>query len=202
MGLSPEQYSAVKKVFSDRNIPEYVWFPIMQMESGGNTNAHANTTREDSRGLFQINIKANPQWKGVNLYDPVENAKIAADHFIAPAYVKATTNAGLKKESDITAYVWRYGIRPAWNDTKEKSIKEKVQAFLSGGGSGNESIIDKLNPLPSTDSIKGYIDNLIERFQSFLWILIPLLLGLIILVFTSKNMFLDSLPDLIGGESK
>lgn len=194
MALTTEQYQAVKKVFDDKGIPEYVWFPIMMSESGGNTGSRANTSKEDSRGLFQINVKAHPQWKDVDLYDPVVNAKIAAENFIAPAYAKALmiNRNGGGSEEEITAYVWRYGIRPKWTDEKEKSIKQKVKDFLAGGGKGQDSLLDKLNPLPSQSDIKGYIDNLIERFKDFAWILIPLLIGLVILVFTLKSMFLDS----------
>jgi hypothetical protein len=39
-------------------------------------------------------------------------------------------NQGLTKEEDITAYVWRYGIRPAWSEDKNKSIRQKVADFL------------------------------------------------------------------------
>lgn len=199
MGLSVEQYQAVKKVFDERNIPEYVWLPIMQSESGGNPAAHASTSREDSRGLFQINIKAHPQWKDVDLFDPVTNAEIAAENFILPAYFDATKN-GLTNEGDITAYVWRYGIRPAWNSEKETSIKQKVSDFLAAGGQGAQSILDKVNPI-SNSNIQEYVNNLVERFKTFAWILIPLLIGLIILVFTLKSMFLNNSPviDLVEG---
>jgi Lysozyme like domain len=46
--------------------------------SGGNANAH-NDRGEDSRGLWQINVSssANPDLKGMNLYDPATNAKAA-----------------------------------------------------------------------------------------------------------------------------
>lgn len=46
--------------------------------SGGNANAH-NDRGEDSRGLWQINVasNANPDLKGMNLYDPATNAKAA-----------------------------------------------------------------------------------------------------------------------------
>lgn len=205
--MTPEQYQQVKAVFDQKGIPEYVWLPIMQMESGGNPNSQALTSKEDSRGLFQINIKAHPQWKGVNLYDPVENAKIAAENFIAPAYAKALMSYrdGGGSEGEITAYVWRYGIRPAWTSEKEKGIKQKVTEFLSGGGKGADSVIGKIGdalPTPSNikENVQGYIDGLIERFLGFAWILVPLLLGLIILIFVLKSMFLDTLAsEVIGG---
>lgn len=46
-------------------------------ESGGNSGAH-NPSGEDSRGLWQINLDAHRSWAGgIDLYDPVENAKAA-----------------------------------------------------------------------------------------------------------------------------
>lgn len=50
---------------------------VMQGESGGDPYAHA-TQGEDSRGLFQINLDAHPQWANLNLYDPETNVRLAA----------------------------------------------------------------------------------------------------------------------------
>ena len=49
---------------------------IALAESGGNSGAH-NPHGEDSRGLWQINSRAHPDLAGVDLYDPVENARAA-----------------------------------------------------------------------------------------------------------------------------
>jgi hypothetical protein len=51
---------------------------IAQCESGFNTNAH-NTSGEDSRGIWQINVSssANPQYKNYDLFDPQVNANVA-----------------------------------------------------------------------------------------------------------------------------
>lgn len=46
-------------------------------ESSGDPSARALTPYEDSRSLFQINLKAHPQYKGVDLTDPYEAAKAA-----------------------------------------------------------------------------------------------------------------------------
>lgn len=53
---------------------------VISLESGGNPNAH-NTSGEDSRGLFQINVGpgAHTQWAGLNLYDPAINASRARE---------------------------------------------------------------------------------------------------------------------------
>jgi hypothetical protein len=49
---------------------------IALAESRGNTGAH-NPRGEDSRGLWQINVNAHRDLAGVNLYDPLENARAA-----------------------------------------------------------------------------------------------------------------------------
>jgi len=49
---------------------------IAQCESGWRTGAW-NYTHEDSRGLFQINVDAHPQWATYNLFDPLVNAYFA-----------------------------------------------------------------------------------------------------------------------------
>ncbi|OHV42042.1 MULTISPECIES: peptidoglycan-binding protein [Pseudofrankia] len=50
------------------------WVAIALAESGGNAYAHA-TVGEDSRGLWQINMRAHSGWVGSrNLYDPATNA--------------------------------------------------------------------------------------------------------------------------------
>lgn len=50
---------------------------IALAESGGNPNAHCLNcagVQEDSRGLWQINVDAHPQYASENLYDPAVNA--------------------------------------------------------------------------------------------------------------------------------
>lgn len=49
---------------------------IALAESGGSTGAH-NAVGEDSRGLWQINVAAHKDLAGVDLSDPLENARAA-----------------------------------------------------------------------------------------------------------------------------
>ncbi len=67
---------------------------VVSLESGGNPNAH-NTSGEDSRGLFQINVGpgAHPQWAGANLYDPVTNARYAYQLYAAAGNYRDWWNA-------------------------------------------------------------------------------------------------------------
>jgi Lysozyme like domain/Putative peptidoglycan binding domain len=55
-------------------VPLGAWVAVALAESGGNPYAHA-TYGEDSRGLWQINMRAHAGWVGNrNLYDPATNA--------------------------------------------------------------------------------------------------------------------------------
>lgn len=59
---------------SCRGVSLGTWVAVALAESGGNTAAHA-TRGEDSRGLWQINMRAHASWVGNrNLYDPAVNA--------------------------------------------------------------------------------------------------------------------------------
>jgi len=49
---------------------------IALAESGGDSRSH-NTVGEDSRGLWQVNVRAHPDLANTDLYDPVQNARAA-----------------------------------------------------------------------------------------------------------------------------
>jgi hypothetical protein len=78
-----EVYLLAAMYFSGREIDDMV--AIAHIESKFNTAAR-NTNGEDSRGLWQINCKAWPQWEGFNLYDPQVNAWCARQVFLAQGY--------------------------------------------------------------------------------------------------------------------
>ena len=120
----------VRKVFDKYQIPDYIWLAIMACESGGDPKAR-NGTGEESRGLFQINIKANPKYAGLDLYDPVVNAEVAARDFIAPAYRKAK-DEGMEDPLEYAEYVWRYGIQPYWDEAHKRTIRKYAEQVLKG----------------------------------------------------------------------
>lgn len=51
---------------------------ISRCESGWNAGAHRLDAREDSRGLFQINVRAHPWAMALDLWDPRVNSFAAA----------------------------------------------------------------------------------------------------------------------------
>jgi hypothetical protein len=52
---------------------------IAMAESTGDPRARNVTPREDSRGLWQINVKAHKRFADADLYDPQVNARAAFD---------------------------------------------------------------------------------------------------------------------------
>lgn len=54
---------------------------ICYCESGFNTLARNLTSKEDSRGLMQVNVKAHPEYLNVDLYDPEINCMVAYQIF-------------------------------------------------------------------------------------------------------------------------
>lgn len=75
--LSATQVASYAKQagFPQAEIPMAV--AVAFLESGFDPNARALTSREDSRGLWQINVFAHPQYASQNLYDPATNARAA-----------------------------------------------------------------------------------------------------------------------------
>jgi hypothetical protein len=84
-------------------------------ESGGNSGAR-NPNGEDSRGLWQINVRSHPDLAKYNLYDPVQNAKAAYEVSQQGGDVSpwTTTHGGLsarylRYRSDAEAAAAAYG---------------------------------------------------------------------------------------------
>lgn len=161
----------VKSIMDRYGIPEYVWYPICMKESRGNPKAW-NRAGEDSRGLFQINLHAHPEYADLNLFDPRVNAEIAARDFLLNAYQNGRAK-GLVGE-DLTAYVWRYGIRPKWTTEKEKSIKQLTREFLTG------KKIPAGQPIPAEGEPAGGVAKATGGIQGFA-IAIALLVGVLAL---------------------
>lgn len=210
-------YETVKAIADSFGVPEYIWAPIMDSESGGNPGSHADTTSEDSRGLFQINIKAHPQWANTNLYDPETNAKLAFQYFIAPAYEEVKSSTTLS-DPQKTAYVWKNGIRPKWTEAKNQMIQEKASNVLAGKplGATTSTKLKWYDPRDwdniisdKTDSLAGSIQDKIlaglgvtgEVIKIGAVRLLLILVGAFVLWAVVKSMFLSN-PVVIerGGE--
>ena len=128
------------EIFNTWGVPAAVWFPIMQVASGGNPSARNVTGREDSVGLFQLD-RLEGLGKGYSvtqLQDPTTNAEIAAAA-MAPAYLKAKAQGltGL----DMVRYVaytsgWptTRGIEALKTDPIVQDYDKRLQAAVIGPG--------------------------------------------------------------------
>lgn len=69
-----------------------------------------NPKGEDSRGLFQINLRAHPYWRGVDLYDPAKNtACILILALKSPQFLEAVASQDLAR---LVYAICRYVERP------------------------------------------------------------------------------------------
>jgi len=160
-------YEQIKKVMDNYDIPAYIWAPIAASESSFNQYAHALNSSENSMGLFQINIVANPQYSSYDLYDATTNSNIAAQNFILPAfnYAKTVTSdplkqaeivySGLKNPDDTSANNFSWipagGIMPAWT----AALKQQFDDYFTQYSGGAEPIIDTNTPGADTTGKGG-----------------------------------------------
>lgn len=137
-------------IFEQAGIPTYVWLPIARQESGLDPNSH-NTSGEDSRGLFQINLNAHPEYATYDLFDPVVNATIAARDFIGPAWADARSL--FSDPGEQAAYVWRYGIRPDWPGVvargADQALMTDARQIAAGQGWGERPPAPGYTPGPN-----------------------------------------------------
>lgn len=68
---------------------------IAQCESSLIPSAYSSSVVEESKGLLQINLKAHPEYKGYDLFDPATNLRIAREIFENEGY-KAWYNCAIK----------------------------------------------------------------------------------------------------------
>jgi hypothetical protein len=139
-------------------------------ESGGNPNARCHNcvtgVTEDSRGLWQINVDAHPQYASWNLYDPQTNA--------LAAFQVSNGGKNFAPWSTYTSGAYKAHIQQATNAV--------VQAGVSGGdiggtGTVGSSIIDKAESVFSgiTDTasaivaIGKFFEHLTEDLFSVGW---------------------------------
>lgn len=139
--------STVFGVGQKYGVPPEILYAVGMTESGFNPNAHALTSKEDSRGIFQVNVKAHPDANSGMLFNPEYNA-----NYIMPTLASAYNegkNKGLSG-SDLAVYVERYGERPAWNSTVENKVRSNYSAFISN---------PSLNTLGTKDTSSNVLTN-------------------------------------------
>src|SRR5438094_188080 len=68
---------AIKNGFGGSEIVLETAVAVALAESDGDPTAHRVTAREDSRGLWQVNVRAHPQYASQDMYEPNTNARAA-----------------------------------------------------------------------------------------------------------------------------
>lgn len=117
MPTSEYGFNELKQLWTDAGGPRglaAIMAAIALAESSGNRFARNVTPKEDSRGLWQINVRAHPQYAHANLTDPRVNAQAAVA-------------------------VWRSQGLGAWSTYTNGSYQTALKAALfhdSGGGIG------------------------------------------------------------------
>jgi hypothetical protein len=161
MGLI-DTIAAIFETGSDP-VPRYIWYPIAKQESGLDPLSW-NPNGEDSRGVFQINLQAHPEYRDLNLFDPEVNARVAMDDFIRPAWVQARTL--YTDPGDQAAYVWQHGIRPNWSQVQARGADVELmtearqlagQTSSDSGGVGGGAQIGTVSPYPTVPQGGGVL---------------------------------------------
>jgi hypothetical protein len=187
-------------------LPPEVWYPIVMGESRGNPAAHTQTSKEDSRGLFQVNVYAHPDANSSKLFDPEYNADFQMPTLVR-AYQKAL-DKGLTGV-DATLYVSRYGQRPAWTDTVVQIITGHYNDYIKAQqtASTDTAWITPILPMPNpTDMLEegekkgifpdGGADSIRAQESPFTWENIKLsFVTLLIFVLVIFSLFKAFAPD-------
>lgn len=97
---------------------------VAKAESGWWTGAQLHTSEEDSRGLWQINLYAHPQYNGGRLYDASYNAQAAWE-------VYSDANHTWRPWTTYTRGTYRQYMDEAYN-----AVEQLRQTGYNPGGTG------------------------------------------------------------------
>ncbi len=129
--MKEEILNKLKNASVKYGIPTSILYAIVMNESGGNPNARTVSSKEDSRGLFQVNIYAHPDANSSQLFNPDYNIS-----YWVPQ-LKTSYNDGVKQGltgSALAQYVERYGERPAWNQSIANRINNYYAEYVNNNG--------------------------------------------------------------------
>jgi hypothetical protein len=121
-------YNELKTVGDKIGLPEYVWYPIAMYESHGDKKHHYVSKKEDSRGIFQVNIYAHEHVDKNKLYDVTYNAEIQMPELMT--CYKRGKKLGLEG-LDLVFYIIRKGQRPNWecDYTRNYIVRETTKYY-------------------------------------------------------------------------
>jgi hypothetical protein len=125
--MEQDIYSKVKSIADQYGLPDYVWYPIIMTESGGNPDSIGDNGQ--SFGLFQINKPSHPTFDLLQYNNPTYQAEYQIPYLVE--IYKQGVNQGVQGV-ELTKYVEKYGQRPVWNNTVSSNI-EKYYLEITGG---------------------------------------------------------------------
>ncbi len=137
-----EMKNIIIRVASEEGVDPSLMLAIAEQESGFNPNARNKSKVEDSVGMFQINTKAHPDYKGG--FDPVANARYAARHLKG---LLAATNGDLAQA--IAAYNGGMGGRKSRQaQGYSKSVQNRMSKYSTVSRNA-ERIATNINDIPN-----------------------------------------------------
>lgn len=137
-----EMKNIIIRVASEEGVDPSIMLAIAEQESGFNPNARNKSKVEDSVGMFQINTKAHPDYKGG--FDPVANARYAARHLKG---LLAATNGDLAQA--IAAYNGGMGGRKSKQaQGYSKSVQNRMSKYSTVSRNA-ERIATNINDIPN-----------------------------------------------------
>ena len=122
---SEEIFKIVDSIAESHNLPTYIWYSIVGMESQFNPKTRSITDTEDSRGLFQINTKVHHEVDKVQVYCPTYNSEYQIPK-LATIYEEGLA-LGLES-LDLVYYVVEHGQRPKLED---ENVKNYVKSAIT-----------------------------------------------------------------------
>ena len=160
-----------------------VLYAVSMNESGGNTLAHASTSTEDSRGLFQVNLKAHPNANASQLFNPDYNIA-----YMLPT-LKASYDEALGKGLkgvDVALYVEKNGERPQWTPTVIGNVTKYFNEIT--GGNADLQSIPIISTIDGTVGPTGIVNKIMDsiKFGAVYFVLLALLLFGMYVTFISQ----------------
>lgn len=133
---------------------------VAMAESGGNPNAHNVTPQEDSRGYWQINVRAHPTYRLMNLYDGRVNARAAYQ----------ISNGGLNWRPWTT---YTSGAYKAHISAASGAVTGRVSGVQRGGTPQGNFVPGKDAGFPNLPNPLNLITAPLDFLKAALWLVDP-----------------------------
>lgn len=195
MALSDDVKTALNGMSKSTGVPYEYLYAVMMTESGGNPNAHTTSSTEDSRGLFQVNVKAHPDANSSQLFNPTYNAK-----YMAPT-LEDSYNDGKKQGLSgvaLAQYMEKNGEKPQWTDEVANNVgkyydeatgKKDSTADQTGSTTSSSSSDDSSSMLSGIQGIAKSIATFPETMFNFVKLFGAYIFLVIIILFAGYITF-------------